>query len=485
MESTLKKFKYSLNVNILFAAIVVLLIAALFFINGIAVLLSDRYGLDADLTAAAVFDIGEDTRQFLQVLDRHVEIFVLSDEEGFSGSRYLDQARRILERYPRSSRFVTLEFIDYLINPAFAIEFPQFPLSHGDIIVRSGENVSHVPVISLFHYTQTPGGGLAIISSRAEEAITSAIASVITDEIITVALLAGNATADGSHLATLLENNNYDVQVVNIATADLRDFDVAVLLAPSIDLSADAVRRISEFLYNDGMYGKVLLYTASAGQGYLPNLDLFLSQWGISFSNGAVFETRPERTFQMQPYYPIARYETHRLTDMLRDNSMPFLMPLARPMETLFTSRDGYFIETLTTFSETSGVRPADAGADFTPAQAERTGPMPALVMSSFNVPIGYGELKQSHVIVSSSTAIFDPIALHNTSVTNAEYILNLLGDLTDREFQFNIMPTSLAGRTLGLTSAEASRLGVIFVGMLPAAILLTGIGIWVFRRYR
>ena len=481
----MKNLKHSLQINMLFAIIVALLIAALLLANGIAVLLSARHHLQADLTAGAVFDVGEDTRALLRALDRPVEIFVLSDEGGFSGSRYLEQAKRIIDRYPRLSGHISLTYVDYLTNPAFAVGFPDLSLSHGDILIRSGERVRHVSAVSLFHYAQMPAGGITIAASRAEEAISSAILYVISEDRVRVGILTGSGTADGSHFAALLANNNYEVHSVNIATAQLTEFDILVLLAPTIDLSGNAVRALEDFLYNEGEYGKTLFYTASAGQGELPNLDMFLSEWGVSFSNGAVFETRPERTYNHQPYHPIALYEAERFSNMLRDSSMPYLMPLSRPMELLFTARDGFFVETLLTFSETSGVRPADAGDEFSPADTERRGPMPAFVKSSFNVPIGDGELLQSHIVISASTGMLDPIALQNTSVTNSEYLLNLLGDLTERDVFFHIQPTSLSGMTLGITSAQASALGVILVGVLPLTILLGGVAVWFFRRFR
>ena len=481
----MRNLKHSLKINSLFTALVVLLILALFLINGIGVLLSQRHHLQVDLTAGAVFEVGEETRALLRSLEQPVEIFVLSDEGGFSGSIYLEQAKRIIDQYPRFSNQVTLEYVDYLTNPGFAIAYPHLSLSHGDIIVQSGERVRHVPVASLFHYAQLPDGTVRIATSRAEEAISSAVLYVINEESVRVGVLTGNGAADVTAFGALLISNNYQVNAISIATGQLDEFDILVLASPTIDLSGDGIRRLEDFLYNDGEYGKILFYTASAGQGEMPNLDMFLGEWGIRFSNGAVFETRPERTYNHQPYHPIAIYEANRFTNRLRDPSMPFLMPLSRPMELLFTSRDGTFLEPLLTFSETTGVRPADAGEDFTPSDAQIRGPMPAFVKSSFNVPTGEGELLQSHLIASASTHILDPIALQNTSVTNSEYLLNLLGELTGREETIQIPPTSLAGKTLGVTSAQASRLGVVLVGIIPGVILLSGIGVWLFRRFR
>jgi len=476
--------KHSLKTNTLFACVTALVLVALILINGIALLLSQRYHLEIDLTSNAVYRVSAETEAFLRALDRPVEIFVLSDEGGFGGSRELDQVKRIIDQYRRFSAHITLEYIDYAANPVFAVNYPDLRLSHGDLIVQSGGKTRHVPAVTLFRYTQMQDGSLMINSTRAEEAITSAVLNVTSDDVIKIAILSGNGAAENPLFHSILTDNNYEVHSVSILTGSLLEYDIALLLLPTIDLSENVIRMLEGFLYNGGLYGKILFYTSGAPQGEMPNLDRFLSEWGIRFSNGAVFETRSVNTYQFQPFYPTTFYMEGRYADMLRDNSMPFLMPVSRPMETLFSARDGYFVETLMIFSETSGVRPADADADFTADDTELWGPMPALVISSFNVPSSEAVPLQSHLIVSASTGMLDQIALHNSSLTNTEYLLNLLGDLTDRD-TINILPRSLTDRTLGITSAQASALGVILAGLLPAAILLAGVGVWFFRRFR
>ena len=487
----MKNIPHSLKVNILFAVIVASLIATVILVNAIVLNLSERNNLHFDLTAGALYEVGTETKTLLASLDTPVQIYVLSDEGGFSGDRYLIQAKRIIDQYPHFSDDITLEYIDYASNPTFAVNFPEFPLSHGDLIIQSGDRVRHLPGVNLFYFTASADGNISILSSRAEEALTSAIMSVVSDESIKIALLTGNGASGGSLFASLLMDNNYEVQSVGLTNAILDEYDVAMLFSPTIDLSESVIRNLEVFLYNGGQYGKTLLYAASATQGELPNLERFLSEWGIGISDGAVFETNADRTYQFQPFYPIALYESgnltraSQLTDMLRDPSMPFLMPLAKPMDVLFTSRDGYFVETLLFFSETSGVRPSDAGEDFNAEHATRLGPMPALVTSGFFARSPEGAELSSTIVVSSSTAMLDGIALQNTSVNNAEYLLNLLADISGRENIINIQPKSLAGRTLGITSAQASTLGIILVGIIPLAILLAGIVLWLIRRYK
>lgn len=480
----MNRLKQSLKVNLLFALLAALLIAGVFLLNGIVLTLSERYPLSWDLTQNAAYEIGEDTKALLASLEQPVEIFVLSSQDAFDGSKYLAQAKRIIQQYPRDGGKVSLTFVDYASDPSFAAGFPDLTLSDGDLIVRCGKRVKHISVNNLFHYTYTAGGGLAVASSRAEEALTSAILNVTSGELVRIAVLTGNGVAESKLFTALLADNNYQLAPVNLVTDALEGYDGALLLSPATDLSEDVLRKLEAFLYNGAQYGKTLFYSASASQGPLPNLDAFLSEWGIAFSTGAVFETKPERTYQYQPFYPVALYEEGRYKGMLRDANTPFLMPLSRPMELLFTSKDGYYVEPLLSFSQTSGVRPADAGEDFN-AEKAVLGPRPALALSSFNAAGAGGAALRSFVIASASTGILDAIALQNASLTNSEYLLALLGDVMGQEAGISIEPKSLSGKVLGITSAQVTTLGVLLAGALPLLILGIGLAVWLRRRYQ
>ena len=481
----MKKLNHSIKVNLLFAVIVALLLIAVFLFNGITLALSNRYPLYADLTSNAAYEVGEETQALLGGLDAPVEIYVLSTEDAFGGSSYLQQAKRIINQYPRFSDKISLTYVDYASDPTFATQFPDLSLSNGDLIVKSGNKVKQVIVGNLFNYAYTASGELTIESSRAEEALTSAIVNVTSGESTKIAVLTGNGVTETEIFTALLADNNYDLASVNLTTDSLSGFDAALLLAPTSDLSEDVVRKLDAFLYNGGSYGKTLFYTASVNQGAMPNLDAFLSEWGVSFADGAVFETSADRTYQYQPYYPVVDYEDGKYKDGLKDASTPFLMPLSRPMQLLFSAKDGYYVETLLSFGATTGVRPSDAGEDFTVEDAALRGPLPALVLSSYNATAADGSAVNSRVAVSASTAMLDSIGLQNSSLTNSEYLLNLLADLTEREGGVNIQSKTLAGKTLGVTSAQVTTLGVVLAGVLPLCIIAAGVAVWFIRRYK
>jgi ABC-type uncharacterized transport system involved in gliding motility auxiliary subunit len=285
----------------------------------------------------------------------------------------------------------------------------------------------------------------------------------------------------------LLTDNNYDVVQLNLTMEALDDtYDLALLLGPRIDLSEDALAKLDAFLYNDGTYGKTLFYTADVTQDILPNLEAFFIEWGIGIGNGAVFETKAERTYQYQPYWPVVEYVDEAFRDRLIDPSSPVLMPLSRPLDLIYVTRAPNLNEVLLQFTETSGVRPSDAGEGFSVEDAERWGPMPAMVLASKRIHGTEGVTQfRSNVVLSASTAMLDTFSIQNTSLSNSEYLLNLFNTLTERKNVVNIQPKSLAGNTLSITTAQANAMGIVLAGVLPFLILVTGIVIWFVRRYQ
>lgn len=470
--------------NALFALTAALVILLTVFINGIFLILSNRYNLQLDLTRTAAYGLDEDSKTLLDNLTEDVDIKVLATEDSFEGNPYLIQARSILYQYPRHNPRVRLAFIDYVKDPGFAAGYPTLSLAPGNILVASGDNLRQLSLNELFNYAPSPGSesGTAVVSSRAQEAISSAILQVTSGKALKAAILTGADTAQAPGLHSLLRDNNYQVSQVNVTTGELDNYDLCVLLSPMVDLSLATLEKLDAFLYNRGNYQKTLIITQDAGQPHLPNLAAYLKEWGASTIDGAVFETNASRTFSMQPFYPLAEYTDDNMRGKLRDSQIPLLLPRAKPFTLLFLSRDFQHTKELLRFSDTAGVRPSQAGSDFDPAKAQIKGPLPALALLTRQ---SKDRQASSGIILSSSTAMLEAALLQNTQLANAEYLLKLLDEQTGREQVMHIRPVSLASAHLGVNSATAKWLGVLLIAVIPGLLLLIGVGIFLYRRYQ
>ena len=448
--------------------------------------LGARYGLQIDLTSRAVYRLDRQTISMLEELDKDVEIFVLAVRRNFTGAPYMMQALNIIEQYPRHSPRVALSFVDYAADPAFASRFPRAALETGSILAVCGDRMKQLKLSDLFNFTLNPEGTSMVIgSSRAEEALTGAISGVISDIEARCAILTGNGAAVPKAFASLLESNGYITEEVNLAASGVGGgFALAVLCGPDSDYAENELDKLDEFLYDGGRFEKTLLYTADAASPALPNLEAFLREWGVSVEDGAVFETDARRTYQYVPFYPIADYSDIQYKNMLSDAASPFLMPMARRLRAVFEFRDSYAARTLLEFGASAVVRPSGAPAAFTADDAEVRGPLPALVLAERRAAGNGPEAARSCVLVSASTGMLDDFCVQNASLSNGEYLLNVLNSLTGREKAVSITPKSLAGRNLSIPTQAVSLLGIVLMGAIPAVTLAAGLAVWLRRRF-
>ena len=470
----------------LFAALIILLTAGLFLLNAAVYQLSRRVPLSMDLTANAANAIGNDTRALLGRLTQTVNIYVMAKPAVFGANAYFLQVRRILEEYPQYSKYVTLAYVDYIADPNFALKFPDLSIQQGDILVVRGDRVKQLHFSEMFNYSYNRENNLEIVASRAEEALTSALLNVMSDKRLRAAVVTGNGIAPMQPFTDLLTTNNFDVSTVSLATDPIGGYDILLLFAPQTDMSQDDMKTISGFLSNGGQYGKFLMVTADASRPPAPNVNTFLNEWGVLIGDGAVFETDANRCYQNQPYYPIADYADTLFKGMLLDPSMPVLMPVSRPLGQLYRYKDNYAAEALLEFGASSGVRPSDAGSDFTKDKASKTGPMPAMILTSktINGPDGMPKCKSS-VLVCASNEMLNAFCIQNTSLSNAPYLLNIINRQFDVKAPADIQPKSLAGMKLTITAADAGRLGALLFIALPLGIAAAGVIVWLSRRYR
>lgn len=458
-------------------------------LNIFGALLTERFGLTADLTQNKLYQLSGETVEYLQTLKQPVSIQMLAREEIFAGvSAYNAQANEILHKFAQNGKNVTLSYVDFVKDPTFASRYPSLTMKQGDVLVSSGEKYRLVKTEELFNYSTTAANQLVIASSKAEQSLLTAVLNVTSEEKVTVAVIGGHAEYEMPAFQTLLTNNNYALSNVNLLTGTLApETKIALLIAPKTDLSAEEIDKLDAFLANDGQYGKTLLYCADAEQGRLPNMEAFLKEWGVSVDDGAVFETDENRVYNYHPFYAVADYVDEGFAAKLKASSSPFLMPLAKPLTVVFQHRDNYAVRVLLQYGKSAGVRPSDAPDSFIAADATRTGPIPALVQASIDILDSQtGAVKQSsRILISGSAGMLDTYSVENPSLTNAEYLLAALAHYSERTDIIQVRSKSITGAGLNLTQAQADTLGTIFTAGLPLAILAAGMTVWLRRRHR
>lgn len=467
----------------------VIFIAALLILNMIVSAVSNRYPVQIDLTTDKIYGLSDETIEYLKGLEKKVDIYVLATEDGFSSaSDYFLQAKETIKKFPQYTSNVDLSFVDMAKDPSFESKYASYNIGTRDIIVECGSKIQIVKTSDLFTLQYDSSTGYSYIQgSRTDEAITSAIMNVTSDYTPKVTLLTAHSSFDATSFVSLLEQNSFEVITQDLLLEDIDpEAEVAILFAPSQDLDEDQLKKLDAFLDNDGQKGRSLLYFASASQPAMPAMEAFLSEWGIVMEDATVYETDYSRIYNYSPLYSIVDFVNE---EILEDPSGYMLMPTARVMDTSFTERDGKTVEVLQKFGPEALAIPNDAGEDYNIEDAEAYA-WPALVLSTLEKSAGKVNesgvaVLKSQVIVSASAASCESGLLSSNTFVNGKYYLNLINSVVGRDVSYSVTDKVLDTNTLVMTNTQILGIAAVFVIVIPAALLVWGIVVFMRRRHK
>ena len=477
-----RKVRYG-SLSIIITITVILLIVLL---NAVLTFLFRRYPLNIDLTGNRVFQISKDTENFLAALDQDIDIYVMNTEAGFTSAspqEYFIQVNEVMRKYTQYSSRVNIEYVDLLRNPGFSSGYPSEQIRMNDIIISAGDKYKIIYPSNLFNIFSSEYGDY-VASSKAEQTLTSAMLNVTSGRKHTAAVLSGHGAQDIYAFLELLLLNNYELMELNLLTGDIpSEVTLLIMANPVRDLSPEELGKIDIFL-NSGD-NKVLFYLASVVQPELPNLDIFLGEWGIAVDSGLVFETDNSKLISPSQYIAITDYaENFYSKNMIQKNMLP-LIAQSRPLRVVYDEFRYRHVTTLLKFSPASGIRPVNSPNDWTPSHADITGNVPALLLSAQTRNDTSGNLVKSFVLVCGSILALEESTLGNPYIANSAYFLDLLGNLTGRDDNIHIVDKIIGFTELRANYSQIIVMTVIFTVLLPLAVLAAGIIVWLRRRHK
>lgn len=461
------------------AALTAAFLAAAVLLNLVLQTAAQRVPLSVDLTANQAFALSEESKAFLRKLEKPVSITVLIDEltlENAGG--YYAQAREIMDQYEKYSSLVEVRYVDPVVNPGIIAQYPELLLEEYDILVVCGGRQEKTSLPALFQTGYDQAAGTQYIqASCAEREISSAILRCVSDRREKVLLLTGQEEVYPDALRELLRDGGYEAAERNLLTDTLDgDARAVLLMAPQRDLELDMLQKLEDYL--EGGADRTLIFAAHPSSGMLPNLTAFLAQWGITLGDAIVMESDAARYANGLPYICLVDYAG---ADYAEDLTASFLSPLGRTIVPSFSEKGVYTTEVLLTYGESAYAQPMDADADWS---LEDFGTWPALIRSTRTSHVD-GAVYQGRVLAFASAASFDAGALENASVSNRQYISNVLGAATARPDGLTIPTKALAQPQLGITQAQYYLYCALFVVALPVVILVIGLAVWLRRRSR
>ena len=517
-EKKQKNFK-KLKFGSVSAVVLVMVIAITVIINLMVSTISKRYPLKIDLTPDNRYELSDDSINFLENLDKNVEITVTSPKDTFTSmATYFKQMYRsyyginvdipydiipeILDKYSvYSGGKVSVKYSDINKDPDVVTRYNQYysgEIGEGSIVVFSGERIkviSNDDVINMITANQASTQNAISMSFAGESTITSAIMSVVDSNPIKAGIITkmnGNAISENAYQTeitafnTFLSKNGYDCSEVDIATDELspESYDIIVLAMPSVDFSADIITKMGDFLYNDGKYNRNMLYIPNLYATNLPNIDEFLADWSISIGTSVVLDENsvqvPIQSLGVMDTSPVVTVADSESVGTLPNDKLPIASPYSRVVNTLSKNNESKVTEILKS-SDTAYLRDLTAET-----QGEKeTGVYTVASVSSKSTAEGL-EVYKSNVLVIGSSFMMDSALLTNTNTyNNASVIIGMINNITGKETGAVIADKSLQQATIAPTATEARIIRIFVIYAIPLIIAVTGVIVLARRRNR
>lgn len=496
----------------LFNAVFIVIFLFIFAgVNVLAIFLVNKFpSLEVDLTSKGSYTLQASSLEYFNYLEDEITIKVLMSEEQLlsfaddnGSTTYAYQVNQLLREMSQYDN-VTLEYMELTATSGSALSsrYPNVDWTSTDnlIIVETaaGDKYKVLTASDVFSYNAeyAYSYGMSVMDGQyLEQEVLAAIQRVTSDKVVRVALSVGNGevVTESSkeynyytYLPVILDDNAYDVETVNLMTQEpSADTDIIMMVAPSYDLTDSAVDALSKWIQNDGNYGKTFFYVPYEYADETPNIDLFLEQWGMSVMDGYINEN--DETMTVASANPkelnsFMNYVEGEYTENLLDMGKLVLMQYCSPVEIL----DDTMATPLLQSSDKASIRVSALSEDATEVEyIDSTGE--PLTAAAISTKTNDNEQSSSVVLWGSAYAL-DSYNIYTYSgyYNNATYLINMLNTLSHNETETIVIEgVPIDSDYMVVTSAQQVVVFVLFVILVPIAVIVLGIVRWAKRRNR
>ena len=508
-EALFKKGSYSI-------ALTAIVLVGILVVNILISALNDRFVLEFDMTSEKENSISAENIEYIKSIEKPVEVIVCATEESYTSyagamaeknygisfdstaNDYLNQTLTLINKYGAYNDEIKIRFVDTQSSEFTAItsEYGTNNLEFGSIIVSAEKEngtkrykkLNFKDVYALTEdqtYAYYGMSSSTISGNNIETALTGAISYVLSDIDVNVAFLTGHSSNDlTAGYKELLEKNNYKVDVISdsvVAKIDSK-YDMLVIPAPSKDFIESEIRAISSFLENDGNLGKGLIVFADASAAYLPDFYSFLSEWGIAIGEGILYETDSNYHASGDNIVLISG-NTGNIEDL--SDMQLCVTGYNVPMEPAFESEGAKkavsVVETMESVVEApNGVTDWGGAAD---AAKSAYSTIIETIKSEYDSD---NNLIESTVTVFSSPYFLSSEYNESASVANKDLSLAMMDRASGvGETDISFVPKSITNESFydSVTEGSANTIKILFMFLLPIAVIAAGIVIFIKRR--
>ncbi len=423
--------------------------------------LGARYTLRWDVTRSGRFSLSQQTKRVLASLPEKVQVLAFFPEgEG-------QDARDLLTEYAASSRRFFFQFTDPDRHPEKALEYKI--RDYGAMVFTMGTRHERV-------------------TSATENDFTSALARLMSEETTWVRFLTGHGERrveeedkEGlSQLAALLQDEGYRTEETLLLRDGLPSVsDVLLIAGATTPLLPTEMDSLLAFVRRGGN----LFVCLEPHPG--PGLEGLLRPWGVEPRSDVILDASGIGSlFGMSEVVPlVAHYEeNHAITQHF---SAATFFPLCRSLSLADSLPQGIEATCIATTSEASWGETGSLDApeiSFEPGM-DTEGPLCVLAAISWD----RSDLGDTSSAIPGRMVVAGDIDFASNGFlrisANGDLFMNCLSWLAQREELIGIRPKEVRGGAMMLSAQAARSIFYLVVLVMPGAVLLPGLIVWLRRR--
>ena len=474
----MKKFKLTPSANgkvfrsgVYSTAILAAAIVLAVLLNLLVGALPKKY-TEFDLSEAKMYTLGDSSKKLVQSLDQDVTVYYLCE----TGSEDAILTK-LLDHYADESSHFRWEQKDPAIYPTFAAQYGASDVSTGSLIVVSGENNVVLDAADLYEYDYSDyyTTGSANVTFGGEKQITSAIYKLTAAEE-TYAYYTTNhgEQALTSSLTEALEAQNITAQPLDLLTSTIPDdCDLLIINDPTSDFASDGlvdeISQLQTYLENGG---RVLLTTN--GYDETPNLDAVMAQFGLAREAGLVVEGDSSHALYGYPYSLFPDYGTTDESTALDGVNRSTHVMLSVAQGITVTETDGVTAESLLNTSEDAYSKlNFDTSSTTDKENGDTDGP--------FSLAVWARNETTGAEVIWIGCPNMDNEQLYQSIPGNLTFLQGCAASMVGQDILIDTK--ALEASPITISASTATTLGLVFVFVLPAAVLIAGAVVVLLRR--
>lgn len=450
-------------------------------INILMYFAADEFNLNIDVSNRKLYSVSDESKKIIDGLD--TDVYIYSLYKTGSEDAYVTP---LLKNYDAYSDKVHFENVDPTLTPGFTTKYDPDGngIATGSVIVTNAD-ASLYKVLTVYDMYSFSSDYTSIYSFRAEQRITTAIKYIMTGKTYGLRFLTGHDEDSLSTLGTLatdLAGLGYDISVYDASTTEKLDpaYDTLIVAAPKSDLSSEEYENIKSFLTEGGSAVFLLSYSFVDNSGTnqivrddLDNFNSLLMMYNVSVNRNLIIGGNDKYIYGNQLSLIPTMYQ-HGITNSIISAGETQLMADCSSIKITDSSTAAGLIWT---DSETWAKDLTGNVITVEKNSEDETGPfiIGAVAMAG-----------ESKIAVYSSTSFVRSTSTGIGRAGNRDLFVNTLSVLAKEDDTVNVEAKSLEAGSMEFSgNSQATLMEILVIAVIPAAIMIAGIIVWVKRKRR